>query len=382
MLASEGGIDDAMKQTDAALKIAPMDVSALRMKAELLAKKGDMAGLDNVLTLLEKAAPESGLGEFGKGRLYRAQKKYPEAIAAFDEALKHEPDSALILSELVNTYLAEGDPDTAEARLQTILKEQPKNPAVHFLLGSVLQAKMDYPGAEAEFKKQLRINPKSSGIYLVIAKLRAGQGDLKGAEAILKEGLDILPDNASLKLNLASVYVGEGNDAAAEDLYKEGITGDEKGERFEFGLASLYGKEKKDADAIALYQKMIARNPKNLIATNNLAVLLARKEDLNSRDMALKLALKLADSKEPALLDTLGWIYYGRGEYDKAAKVLADVVGKAPGVAVFNYHLGMTYYKQGDKRAARTFLEKAVAGKVPYDGLEEARQALSRIGKQ
>jgi tetratricopeptide (TPR) repeat protein len=383
LLAADGSLDDAMEQADAALKIDAASPVALRMKAELLSRKGDMAALEDVLTRLEKAAPASGMGAFGKGRLYRSQKKYPEAIAAFDEALKLEPHSVIILSELIKTYLASGDTATAEARLRTVLKEDPDNRAVHYLLGSVLAARKDYAGAEAEFQKQLKINAQSSSIYQVIAKVRASQGDMKGVEAILRQGLDALPDNSDLLWSLAGFYAGQGDLARAGDIYQQGVDSGNDTERFEFGMAAVAEKQHRYADAIAIYEKIIAGSPKNLIAVNNLAVLLSRHgNDAKSRDRALELALKLADSKQPALQDTLGWIYYERGEYDKAAQVLADVVANAPDVGVFNYHLGMTYYKQGDKRAAREYLSKAVAGKSTFEGIDEARQTLARIGKQ
>jgi Flp pilus assembly protein TadD len=50
------------------------------------------------------------------------------------------------------------------------------------------------------------------------------------------------------------------------------------------------------------------------------------------------------------------------GEYDPAVEVLTRVVEKAPEVPVFNYHLGMALYKQGNAEAAKTYLSKAVDG--------------------
>jgi Flp pilus assembly protein TadD len=94
---------------------------------------------------------------------------------------------------------------------------------------------------------------------------------------------------------------------------------------------------------------------------------------------AKELALKLADSKQPALLDTLGWVHYRLGEYDQAAAVLSVVVEQAPKVPVFRYHLGMTYYRQGDTRAAREILSGAVADEYQYEGVDEARRVYAEL---
>ena len=93
----------------------------------------------------------------------------------------------------------------------------------------------------------------------------------------------------------------------------------------------------------------------------------------------MELAEKLADSNQPALLDTLGWVHYRLGDYGEAVKVLTGVVEKAPDVPVFNYHLGMAYLKQGDKQEARTYLSKAVDKKYTYTGVDEARKALASL---
>jgi tetratricopeptide (TPR) repeat protein len=150
--------------------------------------------------------------------------------------------------------------------------------------------------------------------------------------------------------------------------------------RFPLGLAGIYEHQKKYEDAIALYEKVLEKSPDNLVAVNNLAVLLSEhRDDEQSRKKAMELALRLADSEQPALQDTLGWIYYQAGDYGKAAEVLSGVVEKAPQVGVFRYHLGMTYYKQGDFRAAREILSKAVAEDQQYDGVDEARRVYAEI---
>jgi Tfp pilus assembly protein PilF len=55
------------------------------------------------------------------------------------------------------------------------------------------------------------------------------------------------------------------------------------------------------------------------------------------------------------------------------------VVEKAPKVPVFQCHLGMVYYKQGDKAAAREHLTKATDGDYNYQGVEEARATLKSL---
>ena len=158
--ASSGDMDGALENINAALAAEPANVAVLRAKAEILARQGDTEALENVLNQLVQASPETGLGDFGKGRLFKSQKKYAEAVASFEAALQREPDSILALTELVNTEIESGDTDGAIKRLEATLAAKPEHRAVHFLLGSVYLAKQDYANAEKEFTLPARREPR------------------------------------------------------------------------------------------------------------------------------------------------------------------------------------------------------------------------------
>jgi len=136
-------------------------------------------------------------------------------------------------------------------------------------------------------------------------------------------------------------------------------------------------------EAILAYETFLTRKPDNLVAANNLAAMLAdHRTDRESLQKAKELASGLAETNQPALLDTLGWVHYRLGEYEQAAAVLSDVVEKAPNVPIFSYHLGMVYYKQGDNRAAKEILSRAVAEEYKYTGVDEARRVYAELSKE
>ncbi|MEA2093935.1 MAG: tetratricopeptide repeat protein, partial [Pseudomonadota bacterium] len=362
-------------------EIEPANVSALRAKAEILAKQGHTEELEVVLNQLEQASPDTGLGAFGKGRLYKSQKKYAEAVVEYEKALQHEPGSILALNELVNTEIAMGNADGAIERVKGVLEEDPEHQVAHDLLGLAYVAKEDFTAAEAAFVKQSEVNPKSNVVYLQIAGARAKQGDMEGAVKAIEQGLDVLPDNSRLLLGLARLQISQGDLDAAASTYQQGLASTPDNTAFPLGLAGVYEQQGKFDESISIYEQMLETNPDILVAVNNLAALLAdHRKDEQSLSKAMELASRLADAEQPALLDTLGWVHYRTGKYDQAVSVLTDVVEKAPDVPVFNYHLGMAYYKQGNKEAAREYLSKAVDEQSRYPGIEEARQVLSEIG--
>jgi len=146
------------------------------------------------------------------------------------------------------------------------------------------------------------------------------------------------------------------------------------------GYAQILEQQKRYDEAISTYEQLLEKAPDNILATNNLAALLAdHRQDEQSLKKAKELAGKLAGANQPALLDTVGWVDYRLGDYGEAVKVLSGVVEKAPEVPVFNYHLGMAYLKQGNKQEAKNYLSKAVGENYNYTGIDEARKALAEL---
>ena len=77
--------------------------------------------------------------------------------------------------------------------------------------------------------------------------------------------------------------------------------------------------------------------------------------------------------------DTLGWLLYKRAIYQQALNLLKESAAKLPDNAQTQYHLGMTYYKLGDKPAARQALSRALQLNTSFDGSDEARRVLAEL---
>jgi len=254
------------------------------------------------------------------------------------------------------------------------------HPVANDLLGVVYAAKQEFALAERHFSRQIEINPKSSVVYTQLAAARARQGNREGAVAAMRQGLEAMPGDTRLQTGLAGMYTQWGDLDKAAGVFEQGLAESPDNQQLALGLAGIRERQQQYDAAIEIYEQLHEQAPENLIAINNLAALLSdHHKDEKSLARAKELALKLAESKQPALLDTLGWVHYRLGEYDPAAAVLSAVVEQAPDVPVFRYHLGMTYYRQGDTRAAKEILSGAVADEYKYDGVDEARRVYAEL---
>jgi uncharacterized protein HemY len=109
---------------------------------------------------------------------------------------------------------------------------------------------------------------------------------------------------------------------------------------------------------------------------NNLAFRLT--EEGKELDEALKLAQQVKEQvpDDPAVEDTIGWIFYKKGLYSIAVGHLENAVAKQR-TARRSYHLAMAYSQSGRRREAEKTLEAALKMDPDLPEAQAARQLLS-----
>ena len=194
-------------------------------------------------------------------------------------------------------------------------------------------------------KEAIKLNPELIQPYLTLAGLYKSQSRTEDAIAQYKALIEKRPDLAAPQNLLATIL-------------------DEKGE---LELAETH------------YKKALEIDSSFVPALNNLAYLYARQnKDLNT---ALDLAQRAKEKSwnSPAVLDTLGWVYYKKELYDSAITEFKGSIEKYSGNPMFHYHLGLAYNKKWDYANAVKSLNKALELDTNFDGAEEARKILAEI---
>ena len=101
--------------------------------------------------------PDSAIGQSGRlqmtvGRIHTARYEYPEAVAAYNEALRLSPLMIPAKVELGRVYLLLGNVDLAVQNAEAAAKAAPNYGEAQLLLAQALLAKNDAAGAEAPMK--------------------------------------------------------------------------------------------------------------------------------------------------------------------------------------------------------------------------------------
>jgi tetratricopeptide (TPR) repeat protein len=286
-----------------------------------------------------------------------AENKLPDAISAFETALKVDATNFDALNGLISLYAKSQQLDKAHAHLDQALSAYPNMASLHFLKANVYGFQQNAASVQAELNKAIEIDPNYLPAYSSLANLYINSHQADRAIAEYQKIIALRPDNATPYILIGILEFDRKNyDAAAEN-----------------------------------YRKALERDPNSIIAANNLAWLYADTGKGNL-DEAVRLAQGVVQ-KNPnvaGFIDTLGWVYYKKNLHTAAVEQLRKAVSineaesrakNGTPSASYQYHLGMALIGTGNKEESRRALQTAIklAEKNPCAEVDEAKKALATL---
>ena len=107
-------------------------------------------------------------------------------------------------------------------------------------------------------------------------------------------------------------------------------------------------------------RQVLAIDPDNPTALNNLGYFLTeRGEKLDEALLLIQRAVNIEPTNS-SFLDSLGWLYFKRSQYDQARQYIEQAIGYDGRSATQHDHLGDVYEKLGNMNQAREMWKKAV----------------------
>ena len=120
-------------------------------------------------------------------------------------------------------------------------------------------------------------------------------------------------------------------------------------------------------------------NPRFGPAANNLVYLYSEYGGDKEKTLQLAQTAKEVLPEDLRISDTLGWILYKRGIYERAVSLLRESAEKLEDNTEVQYHLGMAYLKTGNPQAAKDSLANALKLSESFTGVEEAKRVLADL---
>ncbi len=342
-----GRYQQARARLDDLLKQRPDDVAALDMLMTLDLMTKNWQGAEQTLVRLRRLATDNHVALLAEGRFYEAQRRLNEARHAYERAIASAPNEPEPLLSLLKVEVAQGQTARARTRLESMLAARGDHPFAHGLLGEVLSLTGQREAAVHEYREAVRLNPRWMTPWLNWVTLLLSEKKSDLAVQVLEDGLKVNPESEELYMLLASAHSEQGQIDSA----------------------------------MAAFETVLHLNPRNVLAANNLAVLLVdRKGDPSSLQKAFALSRDFEkEAPHPLFLDTLGWVRFKMGQQEEAIRLMKSAVAKSPDISVLNYHLGVAFFQSGKRAEARTYLSKALKSAEAFEGRQEAEKVLAQL---
>src|ERR1035438_5255197 len=205
--------------------------------------------------------------------------------------------------------------------------------------------------------------------------------DLGGAEAEYKRAAELNKNNVMALVNLGMLQSQQGATDTALQTYLAAAQNNPKEFNFYLLAGSLYESKQDWEHARQMYQKVLAVQPDNAVASNNMAYVMLQQG--GNVDVAFAMAQtarrKLPDN--PSSADTLGWAFYQKHVYTSAVGLFQEAAKKEPDNPLYTYHLGLAYVKTGQASLARQQLDRLTKIKPNSTEAEDLRRNIAEASK-
>ncbi len=362
----EEDFDQAKQQFDQVLTLNEKQTAAMLGAAIAAQNIGNDA---EAVTYAEQALavqPENPMNQYVLGNIYISQNSYEKAREAFSKAgafyedlpfddaaiaqyYGENPGSAAMTINLATTFLARGWDQQAINLLtdMTLPKNVREGALARYALARAYTMQENYDKALQELDAVVAAHPDLAVVYKNQGNIYQSKKESAQAVEAYKKFLEANPDDAATQVQLGLAYEGAG-------MVDEAITE---------------------------YQKILEAMPDSALTKNQLAWLYADKGE--NLDEAIKLALEAEQARPAAgIIDTVGWVYYQREEFDKAVEKFQHALELSPLQPTIRYHLGLAYSKQGQKDLAIHELENALHISEDFREVNEAKTLLEELKKQ
>jgi Flp pilus assembly protein TadD len=351
-LANTGGQAAAEREYREAIRLHPGYAEAELELGKLLAN-ANKAG--NTIEAVEhfrhalRSNPDTAAAQYALAKALQQQGHSAEAAIAFREAaaLTKRQQDAVQCTRLSNEGLDAAhrhDGDTAVRMLREAVDLRPDAAIAHYNFGLVLADRGDLAAGVAQVVEAISLAPADARFYLALGQLYIKIGDRKLARAAFERMAQLEPGNATVEaelIDLDKIKTTTSVQNSGGDPYQFGATADTPEAHFTF--ATVLGRRGDWLDAAGEWMRVLALQPNNVDARNNLGVSYAH----------------LGEDDRAEL------------EFCKALQVSADSAGAHFGLAVLAL-------KRGDKTDAAGELRAVIRVQPDYPKAQSLLNAVSK----
>lgn len=337
---------------------------------------GDTSGAVASYSTALRLSPDLNHARERLSRIYLARRNWDEAVRIYSEAVERDSTDLASWLEIGEIHRQMGDTTSALETLDWIQRRFPERWQPYLDKGRILLDQQKFLPAYQEFKKVIELNPETFWGWLFTGISLAHLDSLQESRVSLRKALDFAPNDPLGNYYLGSVLSQLNRSREAIPYLESALRVRPDWVAVLSTLAGVYESLEEYTVSDSLFETALRVDPENALVLNNYGY------SLSERDIRLEEALRMAQKaveRNPdngAYLDTMGWIYFKMGEYEKALEYIEKAHSIRRESAEVAEHLGDVYDKLGLKERARQAWEEAL--KLDQDNVE----ILKKLGRE
>jgi cellulose synthase operon protein C len=369
VLMTQGSLEQASNELGQVVKLAPGNLEARQLLAQVRLRLEDPDGALRVLVpaLQANAADESLAALVGAASAQRGGGKHaPELL---ERALKEAPDNHALQLQLASAYLQAGDADKALELLRRTENAGADVRRQALLLGAIVKAEGP-ASAERQIEKMLAANPGDASLLNLAAAWYVGAQNADRARALLGDALARAPRQTALLFTLAQLEARTQHPEAATAALERLLAIDPGHTPARLALAQLALARGDRQAAKTQLETLRAKDKRAVDARLMLARIALGSDDTRAAAQLVEEALAGSDDAARTRADA-GLLYLEAARYEQASAHFREGTTADPSNAALWLQLGRAQLGLDQLDAARESLQRALTlrpGWLPAEG--------------
>ncbi len=245
----------------------------------VLAGSGDLAGAEDALRKALRLAPDSHEAVIALAEVQRRRGENKEGAELLGADLQRHPGSPEVQARYVAALRDSGQIDKAMTQARDLLAKKAGDASALSELSLCHLAKGERDMAQLLAQQAVTSNPKSAIAQRTSGLVLLAAGDDARAFTAFAKAAQLDPQDTLARLNMGSVLLRAGSYAKAEEQYRAILSVSPEDSDAKIGLAAaLRGQGSREQpakwnEAHAVLENLLARDPHNVAALFNMAVL-------------------------------------------------------------------------------------------------------------
>ena len=322
------------------------ELPAARASDYVAFRRAVLADAEQHLSIDSSAAAAPALSGLKGDELYDAAKaafergNYATAIDLFQKVVAADPSHKTAWTDLGRAYMLLRQTGKAVEAFQKQCELDPYDEYAFSSLGWAYTTERKYDEATTAFTKAIEINPLSQYAHAALGGMYQESHQYEKAVPELEKAVSLKPDDAALEISLGDAYLNLGRDDEALAAFDRATEISATPEVWN-NIAYQLSLKRTHLERAQQYAESAVTAVANSL--RNLSL-----ERLSTRDLAMI-------SQLDANWDTLGWVYFARGDLERAQKYISAAWALGQHGEVGD-HLAQIYEKLGDRPGAiRTY---------------------------